>query len=93
MLAAVVVVAVLLAVWTLVGAGWVLASRTRLPVRRRMMVNMLDGSAADGVLVDRRGGHLVLQQVTLHSDGQQVPLDGQVLVPRERVAFLQVVGG
>jgi hypothetical protein len=93
MLAALIVVAVLLVVWTLVAVGYV-ASRTRLPTRRQAFVNLLDGTTVEGVLWRNRGAYLLLRESRLHGpEGAPVPVDGEVVIDRARVQFVQLVGG
>ncbi len=49
-------------------------------------------TALRGVLWQSRGAWLTLRTVALlKTDGSYSPLDGEVIVPRENVAFLQVV--
>jgi len=63
----------------------------RLALRKRVLVNLLDGKAMDGVLYSRRGRLLVLRDVTVLEQGAQpVSVDGEVLVDRNRVDFVQV---
>lgn len=73
------------AVW----AGWQLYAR-RYAIRRRVLVNLLSGSAVDGVLWMRRGGILVLREARLIESGAEpAPMDGEVLIDRARVDFIQ----
>lgn len=66
---------------------------TRWPIYDRVLVNLIDGSAIDGVLIDRRGQLLVLSDATLYaSGGEPAPLDGEVYIERPRVLFLQATG-
>jgi len=66
----------------------------RFAVRARVLVNLLDGKALDGVLWARRGRWLVLRDVTLIEPGTPpVKVDGEILVDRGRVDFIQAVGG
>lgn len=72
-------------------AGW-LTVQNRLAVRRRVMVNLVDGKAVSGVLWARRGRLLVLKDATLHEPGAEpTTVDGEVLVERHRVDFVQVL--
>jgi hypothetical protein len=62
----------------------------RWPVRHRVLVNLTDGKAIRGVLWAKRGPLLVLRDAELHEPGcEAVPLDGDVLVERPRVLFIQ----
>lgn len=66
----------------------------RLPVRgRRLIVNLLDGSAMRGILIRSRGPWLVLaDSELLGADGSgTVRVDGAVYLERPRVAFIQVL--
>lgn len=64
---------------------------TRWPICRRVLVNLDDGRAFDGVLYDRRGPLLVLREAKLIEPGSPpVSVDGEVLIERPRVAFIQV---
>lgn len=78
----------------IVGAWAVYMTRgNRLAVRRRVLANLIDGNAMSGVLIARRGGYLVLKDVTLMTQGQEpTPMDGEVLLDKDRVDFLQVLG-
>lgn len=64
---------------------------TRWPLYNRVLVNLTDGSAIDGLLIDRRGTLLVLTDATLHTDSMEpARLDGEIYVERSRVLFMQV---
>lgn len=64
----------------------------RLAVRRRVMVNLVDGKAVSGVLWSQHGRLIVLKDATLHVPGAEpTPVDGEVLVERHRVDFVQVL--
>lgn len=76
-------------------AGWVIyqVRADRLAINRRVLANLIDGSAMDGVLIARRRGYLVLKNVTRLDPGSEpTPVDGEVLVDKDRVDFLQVLG-
>lgn len=63
---------------------------SRWPVYDRVLVNLVDGSAMDGVLVAQKGPLLVLADVTLlHDSHEPAHLDGDVYIERDRVRFLQ----
>ena len=64
----------------------------RLAMNKRVMVNLTSGSAIEGVLWDDRGPLIVLRDGSLHSPDGSGPLDGEVIIERDRVAFVQVVG-
>ncbi|MDT0381424.1 hypothetical protein RM572_21940 [Streptomyces sp. DSM 42041] len=65
----------------------------RTAVRKRVVVNLAD-RAFDGVLWAKRGPLLVLRDARLLEPGREpVPVDGEVVVERARVEFVQVVPG
>jgi hypothetical protein len=56
-----------------------------------VLVNLDDGRAFDGVLYARRGPLLVLRQARLiEPGGEPVAVDGEVIIERPRVSFIQV---
>ncbi len=66
----------------------------RIPcVRRRVICNLSDDhTAVQGVLYEVRGSWLVLKNASLLSaGGKPVDVDGDVLVDRQRVLFIQVL--
>jgi hypothetical protein len=63
----------------------------KLAMNRRVMINLIAGNAIDGILWDDRGRLLVLRDANLHSEGGSAPLDGEVIIERDRIAFVQVV--
>lgn len=60
-------------------------------VRRRVVVQMDDGTSFDGVAMSRRGPLLVLDDVTVRITGGSQRVDGRVVVERSRVVFVQVI--
>jgi hypothetical protein len=65
----------------------------RLMVRRRVVVNLVGDQAVTGVLWRRVGGFLVLRDARLIEAGADpVSMDGDVLIERDRVLFVQVAG-
>lgn len=71
--------------------GWFPWRRTA--VRKRVVVNLSDKAFA-GVLWAKRGPLLVLKDATLMQHGAaDTPMDGEVLIERARVEFIQVAGG
>lgn len=65
--------------------------RTRL--RRRVIVTTSDGRSFAGVLWCRGRRFMVLRDVRLvEQSGSPVPVDGEVLLERDRVSFVQVLG-
>lgn len=64
----------------------------KLAINRRVLVNLTSGSAVEGVLWDDRGPLIVLKDCSLHAEGGSAPLDGEVVIERDRIDFVQVVG-
>lgn len=82
----------LLVVAGLIRGGAALLER-RTIVRRRVVVNLMDGQALAGVLWARRGALLVLRSVTVMDGTGSTPADGEVVVERSHIAFIQAHGG
>jgi hypothetical protein len=62
----------------------------RWPIYARVLVNLVDGSAIDGVLIDKRGPLLVIGDATLLTEaGEPAPMQGQIFVERAQVLFIQ----
>ena len=76
----------ILVVWFVVG-WWT----WRPLVRRRVVVQLDDGSSFEGVAMSRRGPLLVLDDVTVRVGGGSQRIDGRVVVERTRVVFVQVI--
>lgn len=71
--------------------GWFPWRRTA--IRKRVVVSLADKAFA-GVLWAKRGPLLVLRDVTLMQHGAaDTPMDGEVIVERARVEFIQAVTG
>lgn len=69
-------------------------SFSRWPVYERVLANLVDGSAIQGVLLERRGPLLVLgDALLLTTDTKPTPMDGDVYIERDKVLFLQRVRG
>lgn len=68
-----------------------IAAWSRWPVRRRVLVNLDDGRAFDGILWARRGPLLVLRDARLLDPAapEAVATDGEVVIERRRVVFIQ----
>lgn len=65
--------------------------RTHPAVGRRVLINLDDG-AVRGFLIRQYGDWLVLQHCEfLQTDGQRAPLDGDLVLERRRVQFLQML--
>jgi small nuclear ribonucleoprotein (snRNP)-like protein len=88
----------LLPVGLLIVAGFAVLAWLRRPdrllsgsVKRRCLVTCKDGSAFQGVLYDTDRVSLVLRNAsTLDERGQPAAVDGEVLVLRADVAYLQL---
>lgn len=58
--------------------------------RRRVIVNLVDGSAIDGIFYQQDGPLLVIKNAALLEPGADpAPLDGDTIVERDRVLFIQ----
>lgn len=58
--------------------------------RRRAIVNLSDGTAIDGIFFRQDGPLLILKNAVLLTPGAQpAPLDGDTVVERDRVLFIQ----
>lgn len=63
---------------------------SRWPILDRVLCNLIDGTAVDGVLIDRRGPLLVLADAQLFTpSGEPTQMDGTVYIERSQVLFLQ----
>lgn len=64
-----------------------------LVAHHRMLINLTDGSAIDGLLWDERPPLLVIRDARLHAPGADAPtpLDGEIVVDAARIAFVQVM--
>lgn len=66
----------------------------RLVVHRRVVVNLTTGRAVEGVLVRVAGPLLIVKDARLHQPGTvPVTVDGDVVIERSRVDFIQAIGG
>ncbi len=71
--------------------AWVLWWRhNRMYARRQVIVNLKAGDAFRGVLWTRRVGLVVLKQAVLLG-AEERPVDGEVLIFRSDVDFIQVL--
>lgn len=59
--------------------------------RRTVVVHTTNGTSLRGVLVGTYRDSLVLAHVAYLGDGGSQPVDGEVVVPRERVAWIQTL--
>jgi hypothetical protein len=64
----------------------------RTVTRRRVIVNLVSGTAFSGVLWAKRGPLLVMRDVAhLEAARDPIPMDGEVVVERTRVEYIQVL--
>lgn len=61
------------------------------PVLETVIVNTKTARAFRGVLWAKRRDHLVLRNAELLKRGEAVPIDGDVLIERANVDFIQVL--
>lgn len=62
----------------------------RIILRRRVVVNLDDGTAIEGVLIRQTGPLLHLKDAYLHEEGVETrPLSGDTIIERSRVIFIQ----
>lgn len=63
---------------------------SRWPVYERVLVNLIDGSAIEGVLIRKAGPLIVLSESTLYTAATEPQrLDGNIYIERARVLYLQ----
>ncbi|WP_218596155.1 hypothetical protein [Pseudonocardia oceani] len=75
-------------VWHAIDTLWA----RRLMVRRQVLVSLSSGRAFTGLLWARRGRQLVLKSAELLEPGAQaVVVDGDVVLDRAQVEYVQVV--
>lgn len=61
-------------------------------VSKRVLVSLRSGPSISGILIRTRGPLLILASATLHEEGAPaVPLDGEAVIERGHVAFVQVL--
>jgi hypothetical protein len=60
--------------------------------RRNVLIHHIEGPSIEGILMGRSHGHYILRVAKLKQDeDSSFTLDGEVRIPRERVAFYQVL--
>lgn len=65
----------------------------RLAIRRRVLVNKIDGTAIDAVLWKRRGRLVVLRDAAFLQPGNApAQMEGEIIVDRDQIDFIQVTG-
>lgn len=66
----------------------------RFVVHRRVVVNLLSGRAIEGVVLSQDGPLLVVGDARLYEPGTEPSkVDGQVVIERSQVDFIQALGG
>ncbi|MPZ66176.1 MAG: hypothetical protein GEU83_11895 [Pseudonocardiaceae bacterium] len=64
----------------------------RIAVRRRVVVQLTDDRAMTGILWRRTRGLVVVRGAELVEPGRDpVPMDGEIVLERERIAWVQIV--
>lgn len=65
----------------------------RVVVHRRVLVNLTSGRAIEGLLVKQAGPLLFVKDARVHEPGATgpVPVDGEVVIERDRVDFIQAL--
>lgn len=64
----------------------------RFVLRRQVVVNLDDGSAVQGVLFAKSGPLLVVKNATvLEPKAEPVKVDGDVVIERSKVAYIQAL--
>ena len=58
-------------------------------VRNRAVVYTTDDRVLEGLMTDVADEGIVLNDTTIH-DGAEVPLTGDVFIPRENIRFVQI---
>lgn len=72
---------------------WDLLAARRMGVKRRVLVQTKSGRAYTGVLWQRRRDLLVLKGAEMLEPGNQPqPMDGEVIVDRVEIDYVQVAG-
>lgn len=71
------------------GASWWRARR--LVVHRRVVVNLRTGTAVSGVITGIRGPLLIIRDATVHDGDQAAPADGEIVIDRANVDYVQAV--
>lgn len=61
-------------------------------VHKRVVVNLLSGTAITGVIVKARGPLYVLRDAAvLRENGEAVPADGEIVIDKANVDYIQAV--
>ena len=66
--------------------------KPRYPVLKRVIVNTKTGNAFRGLLWAKKADYLVLRQAEMLGEGAtRAPMDGEVVIERANVDFMQVL--
>lgn len=84
---------VLLVLLVALGGAWLWSIRPwRLVKARKVVVNLRSGQAIEGLLVRQSGPLLFLAEAQLHEgNSSPVPIDGQAVIERPGVDFIQLL--
>jgi small nuclear ribonucleoprotein (snRNP)-like protein len=58
---------------------------------RSVIVNLRDGAGIRGIVMRDRGRIMILAEATLYEEGAEKDVDGQVVVRRDNISFVQVL--
>lgn len=58
-------------------------------MREKVIVTLDDGTAFEGLLYEADAKSVVLREAQLHSGQGATPVDGEIILPRARVLYLQ----
>ncbi len=65
----------------------------KLRVRPRVTVNLLSGTAITGVVISTSGPLIAMRDAVVHESAGSAPADGEIIVDKSNVDFIQAVGG
>ncbi|WP_433660785.1 hypothetical protein ACQPW1_00400 [Nocardia sp. CA-128927] len=63
----------------------------RYVAHRRVVVNLLSGTAISGVITQTRGPLYVIRDATVHDGDQAAPADGELIVDKANVDYIQAL--
>lgn len=90
--AAAVLAAVTLLAMAALAIGYMVTAHRTL-VRRNVIVNTKTDESFRGVLWKIRGPLIVIRNAEIYAQGQTKPVDGEVVIDRSNVDFIQIVSG
>lgn len=62
----------------------------RTMIRHRVIVTLITGRAFEGVVYARRGPLLILRDAAVLEGSRRIAMDGEVVIERSRIEFVQV---